>query len=99
MNNKLIVRISEGLGNQLFMYSNAYTLSKKINYNLFIDDESSYMYKNIRSYLLNNFHITGKIVNNNLKFNNYGKNIIRKLKIKIDKYKKHKEFLIEAKEN
>tara|TARA_B110000971_G_C19960532_1_gene477764 strand:+ start:371 stop:1279 length:909 start_codon:yes stop_codon:yes gene_type:complete len=98
MNNKLIVRISEGLGNQLFMYSNAYTLSKKINYDLFIDDESSYMYKNIRSYLLNNFHITGKIVNNNLKFNNYGKNIIRKLKIKIDKYKKHKEFLIEAKD-
>ncbi len=26
---KVVVRIAEGLGNQLFMYANAYTLSKK----------------------------------------------------------------------
>ena len=29
MNKKLIVRIAEGLGNQLFMYANAYAFSKK----------------------------------------------------------------------
>ena len=96
MNNQLIVRISEGLGNQLFMYSNAYALSKKIGYELFIDDESSYRNKNIRSYLLNNFNITGKIVSDDLKFNNYTKNVFRKFKIRIDKFKKYKEFLIEA---
>ena len=30
MSKKLIVRISENLGNQLFMYAHAYALSKKI---------------------------------------------------------------------
>ena len=35
MNNKrLIVEIAEGLGNQLFMYSYAYALSKKLGYDL-----------------------------------------------------------------
>lgn len=29
MTDKLIVRIAEGLGNQLFMYAHAYALSKK----------------------------------------------------------------------
>ena len=98
MNNKLIVRISEGLGNQLFMYANAYTLSKKINYNLYVDDESSYFHKNVRSYLLNNFYISGKTISDDLKFNSYQKNIFRKLKIKINHFRRYKEFLIEAKD-
>ena len=68
----------------------------RIGYELFIDDESSYRNKNIRSYLLNNFNITGKIVSDDLKFNNYTKNVFRKFKIRIDKFKKYKEFLIEA---
>ena len=34
---KAILKISEGLGNQLFMYANAYAFSKKLNYKLFID--------------------------------------------------------------
>ena len=29
MSKNIIVKISEGIGNQLFMYSNAYALSKK----------------------------------------------------------------------
>ena len=45
MKNKLIVRISEGLGNQLFMYAHAYSLSKKINYDLYIDNTSGYFKK------------------------------------------------------
>jgi len=98
MNNKLIARISEGLGNQLFMYANAYALSKKINYDLCLDNESSYRHKNIRSYLLNNFKISGKIVIDDLMFNNYKKNIFRKIRIQIDKLKNNKEFLIEKKD-
>ena len=38
MKKNLIVRIGEGLGNQLFMYANAYSLSKKFDYNLYIDN-------------------------------------------------------------
>jgi len=38
----LIVRIAEGLGNQLFMFSNAYFFAKVRNYTLMIDDESGY---------------------------------------------------------
>lgn len=45
MNNKIIVRIAEGLGNQIFMYANGYALSKKINYELLIDNESGYLKK------------------------------------------------------
>ena len=45
MKNKLIVRIAEGLGNQLFMYAHAYSLSKKINYDLYIDNTSGYFKK------------------------------------------------------
>ena len=97
MNKKLIVRISEGLGNQLFMYANAYSLSKKINYDLFVDNESSYRGKNIRSYLLNNFQISANMATQDLKFNSFKKNFFRKIKIHVDKIKNNKEFLIEKK--
>ena len=42
---KLVVRIAEGLGNQLFMYANGYALSKKYNCDLYIDDTSRYFKK------------------------------------------------------
>ena len=45
MKGKLIVRIAEGLGNQLFMYANSLALAKKINYDLLIDNESGYFQK------------------------------------------------------
>ena len=97
MNKKLIVRISEGLGNQLFMYANAYSLSKKIDYDLYVDNESSYRTKNIRSYLLDNFKISANIASQNLMYNSYKKNFFRKIKIQFDKFKNNKEFLIEKK--
>ena len=46
---KSIVRISEGLGNQLFMYANAYSFSKKLDYNLMVDHISAYKKLKIRS--------------------------------------------------
>ena len=51
MEKKLIVRIAEGLGNQLFMYANGYALSKDLNYVLYIDDKSGFIKtKNFRNY-------------------------------------------------
>ena len=47
MKKQIIAEISEGLGNQLFMYAHAYALSKKINYELLIDDTTGYSKKKI----------------------------------------------------
>ena len=100
MKKKIIVRIAEGLGNQLFMYANAYTLSKKYNRELLIDNTSGYFKKKnkIRNYELNNFSISDNIVNKSLKFDTYPKDIIRKLKKKFDLFYKNKSFLIEARD-
>ena len=43
MDKKLIVRIAEGLGNQLFMYANAFSLSKDLDYELYVDDKSGFI--------------------------------------------------------
>ena len=47
-NNKIIVvRIAEGIGNQLFMYANSLSLCNRYNYKLLIDDTSGYFKKKI----------------------------------------------------
>ncbi len=98
MKNSLIVRIAEGLGNQMFMYANAFTISQKINYKLYVDDKSAYFKKkDIREFELNNFNITGNKLDDKYKFNNEIKNLKRKLLIKFDLFKKKKKFIIENK--
>ena len=70
MEKRLIVRIAEGLGNQLFMYANAYTLSKALGYRLYVDNQSGFIKtKNFRNYYLENFNITANIIDNKFKFN------------------------------
>ena len=96
MTDKLIVRIAEGLGNQLFMYAHAYALSKKINYKLYIDNESAYFKKkDIKRYELDYFNISAENIDDNEKFNNYFLNFKRTFKKKIDLFLTHKNFLIE----
>ena len=100
MTDKLIVRIAEGLGNQLFMYAHAYALSKKINYKLYIDNESAYFKKkDIKKYELDYFNISAENIGDNEKFNNYFLNFKRNLKKKIDLFLTHKNFIIEKKNN
>ena len=99
----IIVRIAEGLGNQLFMFSNAYALAKIKKYLLMVDDESGY-FKNKnqlrkRSFLLGYFNIKNNICPDKLKFNNYFRDTIRKLFKIIDYFKNKKKFIIEQKDN
>ena len=98
MEKKLIVRIAEGLGNQLFMYAHAYSLSKLINYKLYIDDESGFIKtKEFRNYYLNNFKVSAEIINDDLKFNNFNKNLKRKILKKTEFIRSKKKFILEKK--
>ncbi len=98
MSKKIIVRIAEGIGNQLFMYAHAYALSKKINYDLYIDNTSGYFQKkNIRSYELDKFNINTSLSDKKYRFDNFLLNLNRNLLKKIDIYKTNKSFLIESK--
>ena len=63
MDRIIIAKISEGLGNQLFMYANAYTISRKFDLNLCLDPYSGYYKNNIRSFMLNNFNISSLPLN------------------------------------
>ena len=42
MDKKIIVKVAAGLGNQMFMYANAFSLAKRFGYKLFIDDTSGF---------------------------------------------------------
>jgi len=92
---KVITRISEGLGNQLFMYANAYALSKKLKYELYIDNITAYRKLKIRSYLLDNFNIKAKLAHHEDIQDSYFKYLIHKLNKNIDFFRKKKNFLIE----
>ena len=100
MSKKIIVRIAGGIGNQLFMYAHAYALSKKINYDLYIDNTSGYFQKKnqIRLYELDKFNINTSLSDKKYRFDNFLLNLNRNLLKKIDIYKTNKSFLIESKD-
>ncbi|MDA7755947.1 alpha-1,2-fucosyltransferase [Candidatus Pelagibacter sp.] len=99
MNNQnLITRISNELGNQMFMYASALGISKKINKTLLVDNETAYLSKkNISKYGLNNFNISSNIAPNNLKFLGTTGYIKRKLLKKINSISTNKTFYLENK--
>ena len=98
MDRTIIAKISEGLGNQLFMYANAYAISKKFDLNLCLDPYSGYYKNNIRSFMLNNFNISSNIAPSNWIFSSNYRSLIKKIKIKCDFFKKKKSFLFELKD-
>lgn len=100
MKKKIIVEIAEGLGNQMFMYANAFSLSKKLNYELLIDDTSGYSKKkNIQrshsKYMLHYFEINEIISPNIYKYDNHIKRVKKKIEIISEKFNYKKKFLIE----
>ena len=97
----ITVRIAEGIGNQLFMYANAYNLSKKFSYDLSIDNKSGY-FKNknsLRTYQLNNFQVDENLANSKKRFDTYFKDLNRKILKKVDKFSSFKKFLLEKKDS
>jgi len=104
--NRIVARISNGLGNQMFLYAFAYVLSKNLNRNLELDIISginSDIKKSIKKkfknfepkYLLNHFNITSNIASKNFCFDGSFLNIYRKFLIFCDKFSIKKRFIIE----
>jgi len=95
----IILRTSNELGNQMFMYASAFNISKKLNRNLLIDNETAFLLsKNISSYGLNHFNISSPMAPENLKFKNVKGYLKRKFFIKTDFLRLKKKFYIEPKD-
>ena len=82
MKNKLIIRLSNEIGNQMFMYASAYAISKELNRKLYIDNETAFLLKkNISKFGLNYFEIKSDIAPDSYKFKNLFGYIRRKFYI------------------
>ena len=47
MKKKIILRLSNEIGNQMFMYASALSISKKMNRELLLDNETAFLLKKI----------------------------------------------------
>jgi len=96
--NNLILRLSNGIGNQMFMFSAGYSFSKKLRRNFLIDDESAFkIKKNISFYCLNEFNLNCKIADKKKKFLGFNGYLKRKFSKIFDKFRTKKKFLVEYK--
>ena len=99
MTRKLITRISNELGNQLFMYASTFAIAKKLDRKLLIDNETSFKSKkNISKYGLDNFTISSDIADKNDKFLGIMGYMKRKLLKKFDYFLNNKNFYVETKD-
>jgi len=103
---KIIARISNGFGNQMFLYATAYSLSKKLNRKLELDIFSglnSLRKKNLKKkfkhfvpqYELKYFNISSKIADRNDCFDTLYQKYKRKILLFSDNFLNKKNFIIE----
>ena len=108
MTRKIITRISNGLGNQMFLYASSFAISKKLNRKLELDIYSgidNLVKKNLKrkfkhfnpKYELEIFNISSSIIDEKLSFKFFFKRLQRKILIFLDRFKKKKNFIIEHK--
>ena len=90
---KVIVRLGNGLGNQLFTYAAAYSFAKKNKAELYVDDESGFYER--YEYELHNFNISASIADKEDKFVGHLGRLRRKFLKKIGNINKSKIFLVE----
>tara|TARA_B100000900_G_scaffold354287_1_gene322915 strand:+ start:438 stop:1385 length:948 start_codon:yes stop_codon:yes gene_type:complete len=94
----ITVRISNGLGNQMFMYASALAIAKKMNRELLVDNETAFSQKkSITEFSLDIFKISSEIAPKHLKFNNFFGYLKRKFLLKTDFFRKNNLFYIEKK--
>ena len=83
MNKNIILRLSNEIGNQMFMYAAAYSISRSLNRDLYLDNETAFqLKKNISTYGLDEFEINHKIAPNKFKFLKFGGYLRRKFLLK-----------------
>ena len=106
---KLICRISNGFGNQMFMYAASYSFSKQLNYKLFLDTFSGInqdIKKTVKKgfkhykpqYELSVFNLTANLLSKNLTFDSFFGLLKRKFFTFLDKFTLKKRFIIENKD-
>ena len=95
MPNKIILRISNELGNQMFMYASALAIAIRMKRKIFIDNETAFLSKkNISNYGLNCFNISSPLADKKYKFIGLDGYIKRKFLIKTDFIRFNKFFFI-----
>jgi len=101
MDKKLIVKVAAGLGNQMFMYANAFSLSKRFGYKLFLDNSSGFFQSKNRTYGreygLNALNLSTNLAKNKDKYDNYLSHNYKKIIKFLNKYQKKKSFLTDPK--
>ena len=100
MKKKIIVEIAEGLGNQLFMYAHAYSMAKKLDYDLLIDNKSAYSFKKNtlrkhQKYMLDLFNITENYATTKFIYDKRYKRLKKNFLIFLDRFKNKKFFFKE----
>ncbi len=106
MKKYIVVKIANGFGNQMFLYSAAYSFAKKMGYDLLIDNETGINHDIRKSkktkrvnwkpkYELDIFKLSHKIAENKYKFITYNDHIKRKFLKFFDNFSNKKKFLVE----